>query len=69
MAWAGKSSAPAAQVLRWLGPQASSDTRVKATLKRKLLDAVKKDLVRTSAGLPSWAASVVRSLADSRITA
>ena len=69
MAWAGKSSAPVAQALRWLGPQASSDTRVAATLKNKLPDAVKKDLVRNSAGLPSWAAPVVRSLADSQITA
>ena len=39
MAWAGKSSAPVVQALRWLGPQASSDTRVAATLKSKLPDA------------------------------
>lgn len=69
MAWAGKSSAPVVQALRWLGPQASSDTRVAATLKRKLPDAVKKDLVRNSAGLPSWAAPIVRRLADSQTTA
>ena len=64
MAWAGKSSAPVVQALRWLGPQASLDTRVAATLKRKLPDAVKKDLVRNSAGLPSWAIPVVHSLAE-----
>ena len=64
MAWAGKSSAPVVQALRWLGPQACSDTRVVATLKSKLPDAVKKDLVRNSAGLPSWAAPVLHSLAD-----
>ena len=69
MAWAGKSSAPVVQALRWLGPQASSDTRVAATLKNKLPDAVKKDLVRNRAGLPSWAAPVVRSLVDTHVTA
>ena len=69
MAWAGKSSAPVVQALRWLGPQASSDTRVAATLKSKLPDAVKKDLARNRTGLPSWAAAVVRSLVDTHVTA
>ena len=69
MAWTGKSSAPVVQALRWLGPQASSDKRVSATLKSKLPDAVKKDLVRNSARLPSWAAPVLHSLADTEITA
>ena len=40
-----------------------------ATLKSKLPDAVKQDLVRNRAGLPSWAAPVVRSLADTHVTA
>ena len=64
MAWAGKSSAPVVQALRWLGPQASLDAWVAATLKRKLPDAVKRDLVRNSAALPSWAVPFVHSLAD-----
>lgn len=69
MAWAGKPSAFVALALRWLGPLASQDLKVAATLKTKLPDAVKKDLVRNSAGLPSWAAPVVRSLTDGRPTA
>ena len=79
MSWAGKPSAPVVQALLWLGPQAASDARVTATLKRTLPDAVKKDLVRHGAGrhgagrygagrygadLPGWAAPVVRSLAE-----
>ncbi len=67
-AWAGKSSAPVVQALRWLGLRASSDTRVAAALKRKLPDSVKKDLVRNSAGLPGWAGPVVRRLADTQIS-
>lgn len=69
MAWAGKSSAPVMQALRWLGPQAASDARVAATLKRKLPDDVKKDLVRNSGSLPSWAAPIARSLVESQIAA
>lgn len=69
MAWAGKSSAPVVQALRWLGPRASSDKRVMATLKSKLPDSVKKDLVRNRARLPGWAAPILNNLADIQITA
>lgn len=69
MAWAGKSSAPVMQALRWLGPQAASDARVAATLKRKLPDDVKKDLVRNSGSLPRWAVPIARSLVESQIAA
>jgi len=69
MAWAGKSSAPVAQALRWLGPQAASDVRVATTLKRKLPDAVKKDLVRNSGRLPSWAAPIAHRLVEPQIAA
>ncbi|MCB1467536.1 MAG: type IV toxin-antitoxin system AbiEi family antitoxin domain-containing protein [Rhizobiaceae bacterium] len=64
MAWTGKSSAPVAQALRWFGPQAASDVRVATTLKRKLPDAVKKDLVRNSSSLPSWATLLAHSLVE-----
>ena len=40
-----------------------------ATLKSKLPDAVKKDLVRNRTSLPSWAACVVRSLVDTHVSA
>lgn len=69
MAWAGKSSAPVVQALRWLGPQASSDKKVLATLKSKLPDSVKKDLVRNCARLPGWTVPIVNVLADVQITA
>ena len=69
MAWAGKPSAPVVQALRWLGPQASSDNRVLATLKTRLPDAVKKDLVRNSTRLPGWAAPILHTLADAQVTA
>ena len=68
MAWAGRSSAPVAQALRWLGPQAARDAKVATTLKRQLPDDVKKDLVRNSAGLPGWATPLVRGLAGLQAT-
>jgi hypothetical protein len=58
-----------AQALRWLGPQAASDVRVATTLKRKLPDAVKKDLVRNSGSLPSWAAPLAHSLVEPQTAA
>ena len=64
MSWAGKMSAPVAQALRWLGPQAATDDRVTMMLKQKLPDNVKKDLIRNSAHLPGWAASIVHDVAD-----
>lgn len=67
MAWAGRLSAPVAQALRWLGPQAAMDVRVAATLKRALPNDVKKDLVRHSAGLPGWAIPLARSLTEPQI--
>ena len=69
MAWAGKSSAPVAQALRWLGPQAASDTRVSAILQRKLPDAVKRDFGRNSAHLPGWATLIARKLTDPKAVA
>lgn len=69
MSWAGKSAAPVALALRWLGQQAASDARVSATLQRKLPDTVKKDLVRNSANLPGWAAPIVLSLTEPQIAA
>lgn len=61
MHWAGKLSAPVVQALRWLGPRAALDAQVVAILKRRLPDAVKRDLIRNSRDLPSWAAPIARS--------
>ena len=55
MAWAGRPSAPVAQALRWLGPQAAMDDRAAAMLRRNLPDDVKKALARHASGLPGWA--------------
>ena len=62
MHWAGKSAAPVVQALRWLGPRAAADAQVVAILKRRLPDAIKRDLVRNSRDLPGWAAPLVRSI-------
>jgi len=64
MAWAGRPSAPVAQALRWLGPQAAMDDRVAATLRRNLPDVVKKDLARHAGGLPTWAVPLALSVSD-----
>jgi Family of unknown function (DUF6088) len=63
MHWAGKPAAPVIQALHWLGPNAAADTQVAATLRRRLPDLVKRDLIRHSRDLPGWAASLARSLA------
>lgn len=66
MAWTGKTSAPVAQALLWLGSKAASDTRVVTTLKHKLPDAVKRDLLHNSNGLPSWALPIVQSIMEAK---
>lgn len=66
MAWTGKTSAPVARALLWLGSKAASDTRVVTKLKHKLPDAVKRDLLHNSNGLPSWAAPIVQSIMESQ---
>ncbi len=62
MQWAGKSAAPVAQALRWLGPDKAADPQVISTLRRVLPDDVKHDLARNSRGLPGWALSVAHSI-------
>lgn len=62
MAWAGKSSAPVVQALRWLGPRAAADPGVTRMLRRTLPDAVKRDIVRNSASLPGWAVAIAHCL-------
>lgn len=62
MRWAGKSSAPVAQALRWLGPGAATDTRVVSILRRRLPDDVKRDLYRNIRDLPGWALPLVRNI-------
>lgn len=62
MRWAGRSSAPVAQALRWLGPDAATDTRVASILRRRLPDEVKRDLYRNIRDLPGWALPLVRNL-------
>lgn len=64
MAWTGRTSAPVAQALLWLGSKAASDTRVVTTLMHKLPDAVKRDLLHYSNGLPSWALPIVQSIME-----
>ncbi len=63
MQWAGRPSAPVAQALRWLGPGKATDRQIISTLRRRLPDHVKRDLVKNSMGLPGWALPLVRSIA------
>ena len=62
MHWAGNPAAPVVQAMRWLGPHAAADAQVVAVLKRRLPDAVKRNLFRHSRDLPGWIAPVARSL-------
>jgi len=64
MRWAGRPSAPVAQALLWLGPDAAADAQVVSTLSRLLPDSVKRDLFENSRDLPGWALPLAR-----RITA
>ena len=60
MRWAGRPSAPVAQALRWLGPDAAADVQVVSTLSRLLPDSVKRDLFENSRDLPGWALPLAR---------
>jgi len=62
MSWVGRTSAPVAMALHWLGPLASQDPYVARKLKSRLPDYVKKDLVRHKAYLPGWTANLVRDI-------
>ena len=62
MRWAGKAAAPVVQALRWLGPAGAADAQVASILKRRLPDAVKRDLAQNSRDLPGWALSLAHSI-------
>ena len=64
MQWAGRPAAPVVQALRWLGPRAAADGRVVATLRSRLPDEVKLDLLRHGRDLPGWALPLARSIAS-----
>jgi hypothetical protein len=59
MAWYDRPAAPFALGLRWLGPSAADNSRVRTTLKR-LPAPVKGDLLNGANLLPSWAGRLVR---------
>ncbi len=67
MRWAGKAAAPVVQTLRWLGPDGAADARVVSILKRRLPDAVKRDLVQNSRDLPGWALPLAHSITTEEI--
>lgn len=69
MRWAGKAAAPVVQALRWLGPGAAADARVASILKRRLPDAVKRDLAQNCRDLPGWAQPIARSIATDEAVA
>lgn len=67
MRWIGRPAAPVAQALRWLGPDAAADARVVSILKRRLPDAVKRDLYINGRDLPGWALPLARDVATDRV--
>ena len=69
MRWTAKPAAPVAQALRWLGPNAATDARVVSTLKRRLPDTVKRDLLLNSRDLPGWALPLVRRISTDQAVA
>ena len=69
MRWVGRPAAPVAQALRWLGPGAAADARVVTVLKRRLPDAVKRDLYINGRDLPGWALPLARDIATGRAAA
>jgi hypothetical protein len=64
MAWFDRPAAPIALGLRWLGPLAANNSRVRATLKR-LPAPVKGDLLSGANLLPDWESRLVRECASS----
>lgn len=62
MRWHGRASAPVAQALYWLGPNAVRDPQVVVTLKRCLPNDIKQNLIRYSTDLPVWATFVAQQL-------
>jgi hypothetical protein len=63
MAWANRPGALVVQALDWLGKDATSDPVVVDTLRRKLPDDVKQDLVKGIDSLPScWMKSIVHKI-------
>lgn len=63
MNWAGRPAAPVVQALRWLGPGAVGDPRTAAILRKRLPDAVKRDLLKGVRTLPDWAIRLVHKIA------
>ena len=62
MQWAGRPSAPEAQALRWLGPDAAADAQVVSTLSLWFPDPVKRNLFKNSRDLPGWALLLARGI-------
>jgi hypothetical protein len=69
MNWAGRPAAPVVQALRWLGPRAVDDPQTVTILRKRLPDAVKRDLVKGVRALPDWAIPVVHKIADREVSA
>jgi hypothetical protein len=70
MNWANRPAAPFVQALDWLGKTVASAPRMIDTLRTKLSDAIKQDLMKGLDLLPAWMVSVVHHInSDSSIAA
>ena len=62
LAWAGRPSAPFVQALYWLGKNVASDPKMINTLRMKLSDVMKQDIMKNIGLLPSWMVTIVHKL-------
>lgn len=69
MNWVGRPAASVVQALRWLGPRAVDDPQTVAILRKRLSDAVKRDLLKGVRALPDWVIPVVHKIADREASA
>lgn len=62
MQWSDRPGGPVVSALMWLGSEIANDPQVTDQLRRQLTDAVKRDLIRGIAQVPTWAQPIVRQL-------
>lgn len=69
MNWVGRPAASVVQALRWLGPRAVDNPQTVAILRKRLSDAVKRDLLKGVRALPDWVIPLVHKIADREASA
>ena len=62
MKWANRPGAPVVQALHWLGDRIANSTKVINTLRQRLSNDIKQDLINSLNSLPCWMISIVRQI-------